>query len=71
MPWIPQYLRNEGNFIISLGGLVQWMATQAETLGIDVFAGFSAALPLVRRRRLGRRRADRRHGRAARRLARP
>ena len=46
VPWIPQYLRNEGNFIISLGGLVQWMAAQAETLGIDVFAGFSAALPL-------------------------
>jgi electron-transferring-flavoprotein dehydrogenase len=46
VPWIPQYLHNEGNFIISLGGLVAWMATQAEGLGIDVFAGFSAALPL-------------------------
>ena len=46
VPWIPQYLRNEGNFIISLGGLVQWMGTQAEALGIDVFAGFAAALPL-------------------------
>jgi electron-transferring-flavoprotein dehydrogenase len=46
VPWIPHYLRNEGNFIVSLGGLVQWMATQAENLGIDVFAGFAAALPL-------------------------
>jgi len=46
VPWIPRYLRNEGNFIISLGGLVQWMGTQAESLGIDVFAGFAAALPL-------------------------
>ena len=46
VPWIPGYLRNEGNFIISLGGLVQWMGTQAEALGIDVFAGFAAALPL-------------------------
>src|SRR5688572_23382538 len=46
VPWIPHYLRNEGNFIISLGGLVAWMATQAEALGIDVFAGFAAALPL-------------------------
>src|ERR1044072_1973284 len=45
VPWIPRYLRNEGNFIISLGGLVQWMGTQAENLGIDVFAGFAAALP--------------------------
>ena len=46
VPWIPGYLRNHGNFIISLGGLVQWMGTQAESLGIDVFAGFAAALPL-------------------------
>jgi len=46
VPWIPKYLHNEGNFIISLGGLVQWLGTQAEALGIDVFAGFAAALPL-------------------------
>jgi electron-transferring-flavoprotein dehydrogenase len=46
VPWIPQYLHNDGNFIISLGGLVAWMGTQAEALGIDVFAGFAAALPL-------------------------
>ncbi len=46
VPWIPRYLRNEGNFIISLGGLVQWMGTQAESLGVDVFAGYAAALPL-------------------------
>ena len=41
-----EYLHNEGNFIISLGGLVQWLGTQAESLGVDVFAGFAAALPL-------------------------
>ena len=46
VPWIPKYLRNEGNFIISLGGLVQWMGSQAENLGVDVFAGYAAALPL-------------------------
>jgi electron-transferring-flavoprotein dehydrogenase len=46
VPWIPGYLHNEGNFIVSLGGLVGWMATQAEALGVDVFAGFAAALPL-------------------------
>jgi electron-transferring-flavoprotein dehydrogenase len=46
VPWIPQYLHNDGNFVISLGGLVAWMGTQAEALGIDVFAGFAAALPL-------------------------
>jgi electron-transferring-flavoprotein dehydrogenase len=46
VPWIPQYLHNDGNFIVSLGGLVAWMGSQAEALGIDVFAGFAAALPL-------------------------
>ena len=25
---------------------MQWLATQAEQLGVDVFAGFAAALPL-------------------------
>src|SRR4051812_14819717 len=28
VPWTPSYLHNEGNFIVSLGGLVAWMATQ-------------------------------------------
>jgi electron-transferring-flavoprotein dehydrogenase len=46
VPWLPAELHNEGNFIVSLGGLNQWLATQAEQLGIDVFAGFAAALPL-------------------------
>jgi len=46
VPWIPGYLRNEGNFIVSLGGLVQWLGTQAEALGVDIFAGYAAALPL-------------------------
>jgi electron-transferring-flavoprotein dehydrogenase len=46
VPWMPQYLHNQGNFIISLGGLAAWMGTQAEQLGVDVFAGFAAALPL-------------------------
>ena len=46
LPWLPQSLHNTGNFIISLGGLNQWLATQAEQLGVDVFAGFAAALPL-------------------------
>ena len=46
LPWLPKSLHNTGNFIISLGGLNQWLATQAEQLGVDVFAGFAAALPL-------------------------
>jgi electron-transferring-flavoprotein dehydrogenase len=46
VPWIPSYLHNDGNFIVSLGGLVSWMATQAEALDVHVFAGFAAAQPL-------------------------
>jgi electron-transferring-flavoprotein dehydrogenase len=34
---------NHGNFIISLGELTPWMASQAEALGVEVFPGFSAA----------------------------
>jgi electron-transferring-flavoprotein dehydrogenase len=39
-------MRNHGNFIISLGQLNSWLATQAEGLGVDVFAGFAAARPV-------------------------
>jgi electron-transferring-flavoprotein dehydrogenase len=46
VPWLPRSLHNQGNFIISLGGLNQWLAAQAEELGVHVFAGFAAALPL-------------------------
>ncbi|HEX9140182.1 MAG TPA: NAD(P)/FAD-dependent oxidoreductase, partial [Steroidobacteraceae bacterium] len=40
---LPPQLHNAGNLIISLGGLAPWLATQAETLGVDVFAGFAGA----------------------------
>ncbi|HEY3645655.1 MAG TPA: electron transfer flavoprotein-ubiquinone oxidoreductase [Gammaproteobacteria bacterium] len=43
----PPQMHNKGNFIISLGSLCAWLATQAEALGIDVFPGFSAAAPLI------------------------
>ncbi len=36
-------MNNHGNFIISLGQLTPWMASQAEALGIDIFPGFAAA----------------------------
>jgi electron-transferring-flavoprotein dehydrogenase len=43
-PWmIPECLHNEGNFVISLGAVVKWMAEQAEALGVEIFPGFSAA----------------------------
>jgi electron-transferring-flavoprotein dehydrogenase len=42
----PPQMVNHGNLIISLGNLTPWLATKAEALGCDVFAGFAAAAPL-------------------------
>lgn len=39
---IPAILNNRGNYIISLGLFCQWLAEQAETLGINIFPGFAA-----------------------------
>ncbi|HXS27795.1 MAG TPA: electron transfer flavoprotein-ubiquinone oxidoreductase [Steroidobacteraceae bacterium] len=43
---VPPQLHNRGNFIVSLGLLVAWLARKAEALGVDVFPGFAAAAPL-------------------------
>ncbi len=40
---LPATLHNEGNYIISLGRLCQWLAEQATELGVDIFPGFAAA----------------------------
>jgi electron-transferring-flavoprotein dehydrogenase len=40
---LPPALKNEGNFVVSIGELVRWLGTQAEALGVDVFPGFAAA----------------------------
>ncbi len=39
----PPQMNNHGNFIVSLGQLVAWLAGQAEALGVDIFPGFPAA----------------------------
>lgn len=39
----PPPMKNEGNYIISLGRLAKWLAVQAEELGIEIYAGFAAA----------------------------
>ena len=42
-PLIPPNLANHGNYIISLSNFVKWMAQQAESLGVEIFPGFTAA----------------------------
>ncbi len=41
--FIPDSLHNEGNYIVSLGNVVRWLAQQAEALGVEIFPGFAAA----------------------------
>jgi len=38
---LPQ-MKNEGNYIISLGELCKWIAEKCEKLGVQIFAGFAA-----------------------------
>jgi len=40
---LPKCSHNDGNYIISLGALTQWLAIQAEGLGVEIFPGFAAA----------------------------
>jgi electron-transferring-flavoprotein dehydrogenase len=45
---LPSAMRNHGNYIISLGALCRWLATQAEALGVEIYPGFAAAEVLYR-----------------------
>jgi electron-transferring-flavoprotein dehydrogenase len=40
---MPKPMRNEGNYVISLGRLCRWLAERAEALGAEIFTGFAAA----------------------------
>jgi electron-transferring-flavoprotein dehydrogenase len=39
---LPRLMRNQGNFVGSLGALVRWLGTKAEALGVDIYPGFAA-----------------------------
>jgi len=57
---IPPPLKNEGNYVASLGKLVRWMAAKVEAAGVDVFYEFPASRVLVEDGRVvGVRTADR------------
>ena len=40
---LPRLMSNHGNFIVSLGNVCRWLATQAEALGVEIYPGFPAA----------------------------
>jgi electron-transferring-flavoprotein dehydrogenase len=46
-PINPPFLNNHGNYIVSLGKMVQWLAKKAEEKGVNVFTGFPGAQLLV------------------------
>jgi electron-transferring-flavoprotein dehydrogenase len=41
--FVPDCFHNEGNYVISLGNVVRWLAQQAENIGVEIFPGFAAA----------------------------
>jgi len=46
---LPKPMRNDGNYIISLGEVCRWLAQQAEALGVEIFPGFPASEVLYHR----------------------
>jgi electron-transferring-flavoprotein dehydrogenase len=40
---MPPLMNNHGNYIVSLGNVCRWLATQAEALGVELYPGFAAA----------------------------
>jgi electron-transferring-flavoprotein dehydrogenase len=40
---VPRNFHNDGNYVVALGHVVKWLAEQAESLGVEIFPGFSAA----------------------------
>lgn len=46
-PIMPPPLRNHGNYVISIGEMVRWMAPIVAEMGVDLFAEFAASRVLV------------------------
>ncbi|MGD9545656.1 electron transfer flavoprotein-ubiquinone oxidoreductase [Methylocystis sp.] len=40
---MPRLMNNHGNFIGSLGNIVRFLASEAETLGVEIYPGFAGA----------------------------
>lgn len=39
----PPQMHNKGNYIISLGNLCRWLGNQAESMGIEIYPGFTGS----------------------------
>ena len=40
---VPSSMHNDGNYIVSLGNVVRWLAEQAESLEVMMFPSFAAS----------------------------
>jgi electron-transferring-flavoprotein dehydrogenase len=40
---LPPLMSNHGNFIVSLGNVCRWLATESEQAGVEIYPGFAAA----------------------------
>jgi electron-transferring-flavoprotein dehydrogenase len=45
---MPPLMNNHGNYAVSLGNVCRWLATQAESLGVEIYPGFAASEVLYR-----------------------
>ncbi len=45
---MPPLMSNHGNYAVSLGNVCRWLATQAESLGVEIYPGFAASEVLYR-----------------------
>ena len=59
---MPPLMHNHGNYIVSLGNVCRWLATQAEALGVEIYPGFAAAEVLYDEDGAVQGRRHRRHG---------
>ena len=40
---MPPFMKNHGNYIVSLGALCKWLGEQASDMGVEIYPGFAAA----------------------------
>ncbi|MGF6507963.1 electron transfer flavoprotein-ubiquinone oxidoreductase [Paraburkholderia sp. 32] len=40
---LPDNFKNHGNYVVSLANFTRWLGQQAEAIGVEIFAGFSAS----------------------------
>ncbi len=40
---MPPFMKNHGNYIVSMGNVCRWLAEQAEALGVEIFPGMAAS----------------------------